>query len=426
MSAKIVKKSLGGNNADITKMFNELLSADSANINIAFPKYNKLITHIDDFINVFILLQKSTFMKIKLEEKNQLYINYNEQIEKFLSTSVVPVERLKNAQHLVYYNKILDDNKANLMPVDLTKTDEAMMKAFRDDYKELKTLSIVNVAQITCERLIHYRSDIENIETLDYNFIENLAGVEFKPFPFTNLDYKDLFLDDDDRINNEKTKKYLTLILHKVFKCSYGVYDLISTPDIDVDEFVNVILSSLEKLKKHSPELSRCNKAFAKISQSAQLLKNKFSTYFKDLQETKSPSIMMENFILDIAKDSDADLETMRQFKKIISYYRKMSSTRKDLDPKIQHLFDKVDTHFKQFDDVMKRDGVPESELESSDDEDAPDAVPIVAQSADEIKKMKEKEMADIDKLADEINNINKDVEKPAAEKKKSSKKKTN
>lgn len=226
-----------------------------------------------------------------------------------------------------------------------------MAKDFRDKYAKLKTSNVINALQVICDTLMHYQHDLNDINKLDVKFIENMAGVEFRPFQFTTLDYKDLFLDEDIEDN---AKKYLLIILHKIFKLSYDVYQLVTSPDIDVDEFVDIILQNLDKLKKHAPGLSRCNKAFNKIRKSAQLLKTNFNTYFKDLQETKSPTIMMENFILDVAKDTDADPETMRQFKLIIKYYRESTAKQRGKDPKMDMLFKKVDEHLASYDTITK------------------------------------------------------------------------
>lgn len=390
--AKVITKNVG--DKDISKIFNEMMNSDSANINVAWPKYNKLLQHIDEFIKIFVLLKKSTIMT----DEESMYYMHAEEINNFLKKCVGSIPSFKEARFVDVYSRTFSS---------LNELDDELAAEFRDKYQELKTSNIVNAMQVICEGLMHYQMDIEDINKLDSVFIETMPGVEFQPFPFTSMDYKDMFLDEDI---GDSAKKYLLLILHKVYKVTYEVYQLVSSPDIDVDEFVEIILTNLDKLKKHAPGLSRCNKAFRKIQESAELLKSNFNTYFRDLQETKSPTIMMENFIFDVANDTDADPETMRQFKKIISYYRKATAEQRGKDPKMDMLFKKVDEHFKRYDDAVKQEYGDSADIESSDeeiDENDPDTVtPVLRDFNDDekeqLKKHKDEELS-------ELNSVNKD-----------------
>jgi hypothetical protein len=388
---KVLKKSVG-NDQDISRIFNEMLSTDQANINIAWPKYVKLIEHIDEFVKIFVLLKKSIVLT---KTKYSVHIA---EIDAFLSDVVTPLDEYKNAPFYDIYSRTF---------VSLNELDADLSKDFREKYSKLKTSNIVNALQVICDVLMHYQHDLKDATKLDPMFIDVMPGVEFRPFKFTTLDYKDIFLDEDI---DDNAKRYLLLILHKVFTLSYDVYQLISTPDIDVDEFVDIILQNLEKLKKHAPGLERCNKAFNKIKKSAQLLKTNFNTYFKDLQETKSPTIMMENFILDVAKDTEADPETMRQFKQIIKYYRQSTAKQRGQDPKIDMLFKKVDEHLASYDEIVSKDKKPEEGNEESEESNASSDEVVVkepkltkAEAKAAAKLKKEQTKKEVDELAKQI-----------------------
>jgi hypothetical protein len=345
---KVMKKKIGGDDQDISRMFNEMMNSDQVNVNIAWPKYSSLIDNIEEFVKIFVLLRRSTIIRRSDNPTEVLvvtdYSHHGEEIDNFLKTNLAQFEEFKNAP----FNKAFTGTLNNL-----NEFPEDLVKDFRTKYASLKKFNMINAMQVICAKLLDYRNDIEDISRLDINFIERMAGVEFRPYPFTTMDYKDIFLDDSV---DDKAKKYLLLILNKVFHITYNVYNIVSSPDIDVDEFVDVIINNLDKLKK-APGLDNCDKAFRKIRQSAELLKSKFTTYYRDLEETNSPTIMMENFILDVAQETDADPQTMMQFKKIIAYYRKATAGQRGKDPKIDMLFSKVDEHFKRYDDAVKSEG---------------------------------------------------------------------
>lgn len=406
---RTVKKNIA--DKDISRIFNEMLNADHANVNVAWPKYQQLIKNIDDFIKIFIVLRQSTVIKgefkedeqsddLNSEEGSYSYYSDNEsnnsgsytddendsnandgkkvtltdlimkryeseyrlhgdEIDRFLEQSLPQLQLLRIGAFIELF-------QTNSFGVDLNGLTPAAVKDFRTKYKKLKESNLINAMQVICSKLLDYRADIEDITKLDANFIVNMAGVEFKPFPFTSLDYKDIFLDENIQ---EKTKKYLLLILNKIFLITLDTYNIVSSPDVDVDEFVNIIITNLDRLKA-APGLSQCDKAFRKIRQSAELLKSKFTTYYRDLEETNSPTIMMENFILDVANETDADPQTMMQFKKIINYYRKATASQRGKDPKMDMLFAKVDEHFKKYNEAAREEYGPDVKLEPDEDID--------------------------------------------------------
>src|SRR5437899_3172905 len=79
-----------------------------------------------------------------------------------------------------------------------------------------------------------------------------------------------------------KHKQYLLLSISMMFNKCREIHRIVTSPDIDVKKFSNVIIESIEKVKG-VPELNRCNEAFNKIRDSVKLLEDNFSDYYKDM-----------------------------------------------------------------------------------------------------------------------------------------------
>ena len=97
-------------------------------------------------------------------------------------------------------------------------------------------------------------------------------------------------------------------------------------------------MNNIGEVKKRIP---RCEKAFKKIEESVDLLKENFNGYYKDYVQTQNQMIIMESFVTDVAKNTKADPETTREFRQIISYYRKMAG-QQIKNPPMKQLFDKI------------------------------------------------------------------------------------
>jgi hypothetical protein len=133
------------------------------------------------------------------------------------------------------------------------------------------------------------------------------------------------------------------IFLHKLYHVTHDVYEAASQPDVNVDDFVDVIMSAMDDLKKHIP---RCDEAFGKIRASVDLLRGNFSRYHRDMKQAGNPSIIMENFVIDVSSSSGGtSLKVKQQFKKIIGHYRKLAQSR-PMDQRAKSLFGEIDRNF--------------------------------------------------------------------------------
>ena len=127
---------------------------------------------------------------------------------------------------------------------------------------------------------------------------------------------------------------------------------------------MQVIISSLDDVKKHIP---RCDEAFDKIRESVGLLKGNFGGYYKDYVASNNPTIIMENFVLDVSKKTESSPKVTGQFRRIISHYRKLASQQAQ-HPKLRTLFEQVDKNFS----ALEKESRVADEADTSSDEEVP------------------------------------------------------
>jgi hypothetical protein len=310
---------------DLAEMFNQMLGAGSVNMNIVYPKYLDMKDRVAKLLDTLNCLNKSPLMKTQSLEL------LRRKIEAFIETSRENIGKV--------FSMSFDNYEWNLNLVENKDRDE-----FAKVYEAAKKSELVNVFMFICNDLHPYRKFFDK-DKLDAKFVNEVPGSEFCPLPFAKeFDVKQileqLFLEEK---KHEQMIRFIMIVLSKLYELSYGLYKILGSPDIDVDEFVEVIMNNISEIKKRIP---RCDKAFDKIIHSVKMLKENFPSYYKDFIETKNSTIIMENFVLDVSRTTKADAETTRQFKSIIDYYRKISANQIK-NPKVKKLFDAVSENFK-------------------------------------------------------------------------------
>ena len=351
VKVKKVKIPLTGKDDGISDMFNNMLGAGSANLTISYPKYLRIRNLCRSLIKVFIALADSPYLKTNPEFAPQ-----RAELHEFCKSSTETIDQL--------FSMDLTEYEWNLETVD-----EEIKKRFAGVYEAAKKSKLVNTFIITCDRLVPYKQNFNDLEKLNPKFITCMAGTEWCPFSFSGLNYKMLFSQTNIKDNNIR---FFMTILFKVFDFSYKLWQETVSPDCDVDQFVDVIMTNIDEIKKRAPELSRCGKAFKKITESVQLLKSNFSTYYRDFVETKDSTTMMQSFIMDVSKQTNSDPEVMREFREIIKYYKKLAKQQPN-NPKMKALFDKVSDSFKQ----LEKGATNLVNIKTDPDEEPDDSDPI-------------------------------------------------
>lgn len=317
---KVIKQSIDQDG--ISDMFNQLLGDEkSLDIEIIRDKYKKLKTDIERVYKLLESFKKTFYCKVLKDFSNINF--YKTNMENF----------------------ILDAK--SIFPEDIE--DHDLIR----HYLSVKENKIVKDCIHICKNLIIYKKYIEDNENLSDNFIKSSKTYELKIFPFCDFDIK--FIYKFSKID-ESIKKYILIFLNMLYTTTYDIYQVITTPDIDISKFSEIIINSISQAKKMIP---RANKAFRKIEESIELLQNNFGGYYKDFISTKNPSIIIENFILDVSKEQNenVDLELARQFKKIAIFFKNKTSG-KIKDPKIDRIFEILDSNFAMLDikDVDEED----------------------------------------------------------------------
>ena len=292
---KIIKSSTS-QSGDIAEMFNEMLTSSGRDPKVFVPKYRNLHLTLSRYIKLLEMLHRKLLIM-------------------FTSTPEIVLDYIQENQ------KILD----SLAPVDGGEVYES--------YIALKDSSLCNSAIIACKNMTAVKAFIEDAANPNDKFLTKTAGLSFSPIEeLPSLNFKQLY--NDTRLG-DLDKKMVLLILNKLLSIGMEVYNIMSSSDLDVDSLSEVIMMAITDVKKRIP---RCDAAFDKILSAVDMLKGNFDGYYKDFVSTSNPTIIMENFVVDVARDSNPSPQLMRQFRQIIMYYQKVSQ-QQSTNPKFKSLF---------------------------------------------------------------------------------------
>lgn len=295
---KVLKKSTGDDN--IVHMFNQMLGTESPDAEVILPKYTLLkgcILKLSNILKAFCVIGYKSFP----DEKDGI-------------------------DDIVKYTNGLDDIK--YPNIDICQ-----------EYLLLKKHNSLKIAILMYKNLLVCENKLDIDDKFDDSFILRMPGFEYLPLPFSKLNIKRIWSSHTTTLN---TKRYIFTVLGSLLTISKNIYELLLSPDVDVKKFSEVIVSSISKVKKQIP---RCDKAFAKIEESVGMLENNFSGYYKDFIQSQNPSTIMESFIIDVSQNTKTDAQTTRQFREIISHYKKLTQGRIS-DPRVKQLFDLLNGSF--------------------------------------------------------------------------------
>lgn len=309
-----IKILLGDDSGDIADMFNQMIGAGRPAFHIAYPRYLKLDSICTQLLSLMRMFAGSPLMTSYAEEKAE--------IDKFIEWA--------GAEHTRLFSQRFGEDST------LAPPSEEDQDKFAQVYADAKKSDLVNSWVLMCDRLVPYKRHLSDVKNLSAKFILTMPGVEFCPFQFTRLNIKNVICAGV----SELTKEFILLVLAKAFSLSYSLYHEIILPDVEIDDFVNIVIKNITELQKR-PELSRCGKAFKKIISSVHILKENFSSYYRDFVQSQNSMIMIEHFVLDVTKEVKADPETMRQFREIVKYYRKVSKDQAN-NPRVKSLLDNI------------------------------------------------------------------------------------
>ena len=341
----------------------------------------------------------------KLCNLNNLLIKYSK-VYKLLLTFKDFIDNFQECESNFTEISNFITNLENII-TDSSKFTEEILKSWPSDninalYKQFKINKAVQDIIITSSNLGKYKRYLIDINNLGDDFIKREPGLSFKPIAFTGLDLKILW--SSDKLSN-MAKKYILSIISHTYNTGHKIYQLITSPDIDIKKFSEVLIKNIEKMKKQIP---RCNKAFDIIANSVHLLEDNFGGYYKTSVEAENPSIIIESFIIDVSMSQKANATVTTQFRKIIMFMKRQSANSKD--PRVSKLFKILNS---QFNMMEKETGVnPDSDDESKNtpNDDGPNEEPTNTEPNDDGPNDDEEDLND-DGPNDDEEDLNDDAE---------------
>lgn len=322
MSARVrVKKVVIGEDEDgLQDLFNQMLGSGSADMKIAYPRYERLRELATKTVKLINMFAASEFFTVNA--KDVVWSDAKAELVMYCEDATRDIDEQFGIDFSAYV-------------MDYSVLPDQVREEFLRRYESIKTSEMVNKWILILDKLAPYKKQLSKPEPSPA-FILNMPGVDFCPFVFARgLNIKQMLSMDLP----PSMTRYIMALLQKIFQSTREIYSEITTPDIDIDQFVHIIVANIDKLKK-IPELSRCGKAIDKLKQSVQLLKSNFGDYYKDFVVAKDQSVIMQRFVIDVSQKTSADTDVAAQFIRIIRFYQRQASSVKD--PRIKKLLDNL------------------------------------------------------------------------------------
>jgi hypothetical protein len=320
--AKVVKKKIAlGDDTDIkdlNKLFSQMLGATDADRDILVPKITKVYTLLTKYNSIFTTL-------LNFKQFTELFTEYNfwfDEIKKFL----------QDMKESTSYEKF---SNSEMVDTECGKLEDKDLNVF---YKTLKENAHIKKIIVTGGNLTTYKKYLTDANNIDDVFIKREPGITLQPLSFSSLDLKLIWSFDNV---GDKARKFILSIIRHTYNISMEMYEVITSPDVDIKKMSNMLVSSIGQLKKQLP---RCEHAFGILENSVDLLENNFKTYFRHSVESNNPNIIIESFIVDISTSQKASPILAGEFKKIVNFLKEKSGQIND--PKIKKLFEILNNQF--------------------------------------------------------------------------------
>lgn len=221
-----------------------------------------------------------------------------------------------------------------------------------DVYRKLKDNEYVRKLILLCSKLEKYKMNFTDLSKLKENFVNQEPGLEFRIFDFSTLDLKIMWA--HARIT-PTVKKYILQVLAGLHKHTHNLYTTVVSPDVDIAAFTSMLLDAISQLK-HQPKLHRCTRAFRRIEQSVELLREKFPEYYRQSIASGNPDNFVTGFIVDVSNQGGADMKLTREFRTIINYMRESAEkSGKIKDPQVKKILEMTQKNFALMEEHAKK-----------------------------------------------------------------------
>lgn len=370
MKAVIKKKKLHdtvGNLDDLANMFNQMIGIDNVNVPISYNKYTTINTTVMRIIEAMEMLGKLK------------YLNKYDDIRPTLTALLDECTKMR-AEHKTLFSVDLSEYLWNLKLAPQDKIDQFLVC-----YKTVQTSMLIKNCMFICNNLWPYKKYIEDENKLDYRFILSMPGVEWCPLVFTTLNIK--YILSIEGMPKDICVFFITF-LNKVFKLCEVIYDMIHTPDIDIDALGAQLIDNICTIEQ-IPELSNCKLVFSEIRNNIDMFKKNFNGYYQGFVSSKNKMSILFDFISDIGANKPNNTKLMFQIRKVLSYYRKVLGPQIN-DPTLMKVLKQVDKTLGELDKTSEAPDDNREEVQETPEE-LPEADEIVISSAMNLKDITQK-----------------------------------
>jgi len=307
---KVIKKTNKSEDAkELSDLFNQLSDSADSDPEILVPMTTKLINAVYQSLLVLKIINEfglivSEFPALELS---------NEMLTKFLK---------KSEEETKIKSKSTEEKMAGLDS-----------KEINTIFRKLRDSETVKKLTVTGGILQKFKKEIE---ADDSSFIK--SELEFKPFPsYFPIDVALLWkMEETPKL--KQIKNVLFLSIKKMMISTFDVYDISTSPTVNVEKFSDLLVEQLTQLKK---EIPRCDKAFDAIKNSSRMLKKNFKSYYRMGLEAGNRNLVAEFFISDLLKGPGAKSPVIKfQLTKIGNYLREKAKKYSDVNPQIKKTMD--------------------------------------------------------------------------------------
>lgn len=367
--AKIVKRKgklkglKSGDTKTLQTFFNRMVGLEDPDPNMVWPKYVSIYEHITEICTNFSSLATLAKKYKEHEQYAPQLLHYAERVINQTSDRVTEKEGFVSAK-----------------------------------YVALKESELVKGVMVTASALKPIAPHLmTKYEDLDHSFFSRVTTYTFCPFKMAKIDLKYFWVNEGQAAPG--LRQQLHKILSTIFEAGVSIYKLITSPDGDTDEAVEMILKAIESMRSRIP---RCDKAFDRMAASSQLLKKNYSSYHKDYIQSGDPSNIVLSLASDVADENSSDPQVVYQIRKIIKYYRKQIQQSGAGGGKRAAT---ISALVKQFDTIDKFSGIDKKEDDSDDEEGEVEGV--AEQKSEMEAPSPPKPLRDIDELMRQIEDPN-------------------
>lgn len=360
--AKVIHQSL--NDDSMSSLFQQLLGTDKPDPDIIVPKYNKVI---DTTRRIVRLLE--AFDNSKLHDVYDGMAKHSEEIADFCRMlkllEHVPEPESSPSSSTTAPEQDADTGADTGADTDTAPTDDGKSEGKQpqptpeqvvDLYLSIKDSQPIRELIDTCKTLIQSKTAIM-AEPIDVGFVDRIPGVTYHPLTFTTLNFKVLWASPK---TTPELRNYIATVLKVMYTKTYDIYKQVTSADVDVNKFSELIMTSITKVRKMIP---RCDDAFDRIAKSVDLLKGNFDGYYRDFVQTQNPLTLVTNFVYDVAKQDGVDSKVTFQFRKIMSFYQKHTQG-KIKDPRVKKVFELLSSNMS----ILENENVTEIKRMEAED----------------------------------------------------------